>query len=196
MSSKNTILKAVHASSAKRVPIEHPEIPSFEIKNNNLLDTFKKNLAIAGAEWYEVSDVTEAKTIMAKKLPDAKIICSATKEWQGNKDLTKIHLPRELDDVDLGVIRAEFGVAEMGMVWLTDESLKINSLGFLSQHLAILLDPESITENMHTAYKKIDLNKHPYGNFMMGPSATADIGATLVHGAQGARTVTIFFLKR
>jgi L-lactate utilization protein LutC len=33
-------------------------------------------------------------------------------------------------------------------------------------------------------------------SFMMGPSAAADVEATLVHGAQGARSLNIFFLPR
>ena len=49
---------------------------------------------------------------------------------------------------------------------------------------------------MHTAYEKVGLSANPYGCFMMGPSATADIGATLVHGAQGARSLTVFFFKK
>jgi L-lactate dehydrogenase complex protein LldG len=35
-----------------------------------------------------------------------------------------------------------------------------------------------------------------YGCFMAGPSATADIEATLVHGAQGARSLDVFLLPR
>jgi L-lactate dehydrogenase complex protein LldG len=31
---------------------------------------------------------------------------------------------------------------------------------------------------------------------MMGPSATGDIVATMVHGAQGARSLNVFFLPR
>ena len=104
--------------------------------------------------------------------------------------------PADLNDVDLGIFRAEFGVAEMGMVWVTEKSLVTNSLGYLSQHLAVLLDPEDLTENMHTAYKRVDFPHAHYGCFVMGPSATADISAVLVHGAQGARTLTLFFLKK
>jgi hypothetical protein len=35
-----------------------------------------------------------------------------------------------------------------------------------------------------------------YGCFMMRPSATADVEATLVHGAQEARSLNVFFLLR
>lgn len=196
MSSKEAIINAIRESLGKREKVAYPKIPTYEKEGVDLLATFKKNLEIAGATWHEVNSVEEAQKIMKEQLPDAKVICSVTEEWVGNKDITKVERPQDLEDVDLGVIRAEFGVAEMGMVWLTEKSLKINSIGFLSQHLAILLDPDKITENMHTAYKIVDLWNAHYGNFMMGPSATADIQATLVHGAQGARSLTLFFLKK
>jgi L-lactate dehydrogenase complex protein LldG len=66
----------------------------------------------------------------------------------------------------------------------------------LSQHLIVLLDPEQIVPDMHEAYRRVRLNETAFGCFMMGPSATADVEATLVHGAQGARSLNIFFLPR
>ena len=96
--------------------------------------------------------------------------------------------------MDVGVIRARFGVAETGMVWLTQEDLKIDALGVLSQHLVILLDPQQLVRDMYEAYGRIDLQATNYGCFMLGPSATADIGAFMVRGAQGARSLTVIFL--
>ncbi|CAM3807590.1 LutC/YkgG family protein [Sphingobacterium prati] len=177
--------------------IVYPQVPTFtKIKDKAVLkQQFIDALALVGGVCHDVSDIAECQQIMRDKLGEVAIICSATAEWEGNKTITDVAHPRDLDDVDLGIIRAEFGVAEMGMVWLTENSLKINSLGFLSQHLAVLLDPDAITENMHTAYQQIDFNASEYGCFVMGPSATADIGATLVRGAQGPRSLTLFFLK-
>src|SRR5580693_5120110 len=103
--------------------------------------------------------------------------------------------PHELADVDVGVVRARFGVAETGAVWLTQEDLIVNSLGFLSQHLVVLLDPKEIVANMHEAYARVHLDQTAFGCFMMGPSATGDIEATLVHGAQGPRTLNVLFLS-
>lgn len=195
MTSKEQILANIRASIAQRQAVEYPEIPTFEKPNADLLATFKANLEIAGGTWHEVSSVQEAQQIVKETFPEAKVICSVAPEWEGNKDIHTVERPQDLADVDLGIIRAEFGVAEMGMVWLTEHSLKINAVGFLSQHLIILLDPQKITENMHTAYQLVNLWDNAYGNFMMGPSATADIQATLVHGAQGARSLKLFFLK-
>ena len=88
-------------------------------------------------------------------------------------------------------MRAVFGVAETGSVWLTDVQLKVNTLGFLSQHLIVLLDPDHILPNMHHAYRERAQFDAHYGVFMTGPSATADIEGILIHGAQGIRSLTI-----
>jgi L-lactate dehydrogenase complex protein LldG len=56
----------------------------------------------------------------------------------------------------------------------------VDALGFLSQHLVVLLDPEQIVADMHQAYRRIRLHLTEYGCCMMGPSATADIEATLL----------------
>jgi L-lactate dehydrogenase complex protein LldG len=74
--------------------------------------------------------------------------------------------------------------------------LIVNSLGFLSQHLVVLLDSNEIVADMHEAYARVRLERTAYGCFMMGPSATGDIEATIVHGAQGVRSLNLFFLSR
>ena len=192
---KEELLNSVKENLANREKVDYPFVPDFKKADVNLKELFEKNAKLAAVDYYDISSVAEAQEIMRNKLPDAKVICSATQEWQGNKDIN-VQKPADLNDVDLGIFRAEFGVAEMGMVWITEKSLVTDSIGFLSQHLAVLLDPDDITENMQTAYKIANFPDAHYGCFMMGPSATADIGAVLVRGAQGARTLTLFFLKK
>jgi L-lactate dehydrogenase complex protein LldG len=72
----------------------------------------------------------------------------------------------------------------------------VNALGVLSQHLVVLLDPADIVGTMHDAYDRLDLAASSYGVFMAGPSATGDIEGVIVHGAQGARTLTVFLSGR
>ena len=99
--------------------------------------------------------------------------------------------PAELEDVDVGVVRAVFGVAETGSVWLSEREFGVNVLGFLSQHLVVLLDPSSIVPDLHHAYRHPGFFEARYAVFMTGPSATADIEGVLVRGAQGIRTLTV-----
>jgi len=69
------------------------------------------------------------------------VICSTTPEVRGTRELTAVRSPGELEDVDLGVVRGAFGVAETGSVYLSETELGINALGFLPQHLLVLLIP-------------------------------------------------------
>ena len=58
----------------------------------------------------------------------------------------------------------------------------------------MLLDPAAIVDTMHDAYGRIDLAASPYGVFLAGPSATGDIEGVIIHGAQGARSLTVLLL--
>ncbi|MGO9915496.1 MAG: LUD domain-containing protein [Isosphaeraceae bacterium] len=100
----------------------------------------------------------------------------------------------ELNDVDVGVIRSPLGVAEAGAVWLTQTELVVNALGVLSQHLVVLLDPAAAVETLHDAYGWLDVAASPYGVFLAGPSATGDIEGVIIHGAQGARSLTVLLM--
>ena len=79
-------------------------------------------------------------------------------------------------------------------MWITDAQFKVNALGFLSQHLVVLLDPARIVANMHHAYRERAQFDAAYGVFMTGPSATADIEGVLIHGAQGIRSLTVILV--
>ena len=103
--------------------------------------------------------------------------------------------PRDLADVDVGVARSRLGVAESGAIWLDEGDLVRPALGVLAQHLIILLDPAAIVPTLHEAYGgRFDPAASPYGVFMAGPSATGDIEGVIIHGAQGARTLTVFLM--
>jgi L-lactate dehydrogenase complex protein LldG len=112
----------------------------------------------------------------------------------GTRRIEDVNNPHELNDVDLGIIRSPLGVAEAGAIWVTQAELVVNALGVLSQHLIVLLDPKAIVESMHDAYERIDLAASPYGLFMAGPSATGDIEGVIIHGAQGARSLTVLLV--
>jgi len=190
-SSREDILTAVRHHVPKAV--EHPVIPVYR-RTGTLKALFQEHLQKAGGAAHDVESAAGAESMLAQLHPTAKVICSAVPEIPGIRRIETIHDPHELADVDVGVVRAQFGIAESGAVWLTQEDPVVNSLGFLSQHLVVLLDPGQLVADMHEAYRRMRLDLTAYGCFMMGPSATADVEATLVHGAQGARSINVLFL--
>jgi L-lactate dehydrogenase complex protein LldG len=158
---------------------------------SNPLTYFQTQLEAMGGRSFFVADAAAIRAKVAELFPSAKVICSAVTEVPGTRRIEDVNGPHDLNDVDLGIIRSPLGVAEAGAVWVTQAELVVNALGVLSQHLIVLLDPKAIVETMHDAYERIDLAASPYGLFMAGPSATGDIEGVIIHGAQGARSLTV-----
>jgi L-lactate dehydrogenase complex protein LldG len=163
----------------------------FDAGRSASLATFTASLERMGGRVVEAAQSAELDALIQRLFPEAKVVCSAAPEVTGNRPLKAIATPQELADVDVGVVRAAFGVAETGSLWLSEEQFRENALGFLSQHLVVLLDPRALVVNLHHAYKHSGFNSARYAVFMTGPSATADIEGVLIHGAQGIRTLTV-----
>lgn len=101
----------------------------------------------------------------------------------------------ELEKVDKAYVKGTVGVAENGAVWIY-ESQMINRLApFICQHLVLVIEKKNIVDNLHQAYTKIDVSKEGFGAFIAGPSKTADIEQSLVIGAHGARSATIYVIE-
>jgi L-lactate dehydrogenase complex protein LldG len=96
--------------------------------------------------------------------------------------------------VDVGVVRARFGVAETGSVWFSEREYVVNSLGYIVQHLVVLLDPAQMVDGLQDVYRRPDFRGARYAALVTGPSATADIEGVLIRGAQGVRSLTVVWL--
>jgi L-lactate dehydrogenase complex protein LldG len=188
MSSRDDILARVRQNQPPPQPL--PPVPSFDTSTGSALESFKAALVRMGGKLADAPADGNLDALIRKLFPDAKVICSATPEVKGNRPIDEIRRPQELADVDVGVVRAIYGVAETGSLWLTEAQFRVNTLGFLAQHLVVLLDPARIVGNLHHAYRERAQFDARYGVFMTGPSATADIEGVLIHGAQGIRTLT------
>jgi L-lactate dehydrogenase complex protein LldG len=179
MSSRDDILARVRRNQPAAVAL--PEVPLFDA----LVHDFRTNLERMGGEYLE----EKPAGLIERKFPHARVICSTVPEVKGNRELPDD--PKKLEDVDVGVVRARFGVAETGSVWLSEREFGVNALGFLPQHLVVLLDPKAIVSNLHHAYRHPAFREARYAVLMTGPSATADIEGILVQGAQGIRSLIV-----
>jgi L-lactate dehydrogenase complex protein LldG len=109
-------------------------------------------------------------------------------------DLEAIDDPHQLADVDFAVLPGELAVAENGAVWVATDSVAERTLYFLSQHLALVVPIDRLVNNMHEAYARINVTRCRFGTFVSGPSKTADIEQSLVIGAHGARSLTVYLV--
>lgn len=193
MSSREEILNRIrqHQTDISTSP---PKVPNFFDKSVDIIDAFKKSLLIMGGALLPVGDADPLQALK-EKIKNANVICSMVPEIKGNRELNEQNLPKELDDIDYAIVRASFGVAETGSVCLTEKNLMINTLGYLPQHLIVLLDPAKIVYNLHDAYAQPEWYSVNYASLHSGPSATADIEGVLIRGAQGVRSLSVLLIS-
>jgi L-lactate dehydrogenase complex protein LldG len=189
MTSREEILARVRGNQPPGRP--RPGLPSFERELASPLAVFRENLVRMGGTFVDAPVSRSLDALIRERFPDARVVCSAAPEVAGTRRVGEVAEPAGLDDVDVGVVRAQFGVAETGSVFLTEADFGISALGFLSQHLVVLLDPRAIVPNLHHAYRHAGFTQAKYAVLMTGPSATADIEGVLVRGAQGIRSLTV-----
>jgi L-lactate dehydrogenase complex protein LldG len=168
----------------------------FDDRLTPALETFKESLARLGGDWCEAPVDGDIDGLIGRRFADARVICSATPEVVGTRRVDEVRRPRDLDDVDVGVVRPAFAVAETGSIWMSEKEYGVNALGYLSQHLVALLDPADIVGNLHHAYHRPEFLDANYAVLMSGPSATADIEGVLIRGAQGIRSLTVIPVPR
>lgn len=107
-------------------------------------------------------------------------------------NLDAIDHPHTLEDIDFALMPCEFAVAENAACWVHDRGLKHRVIYFLCQHLAFVVRAENVLHNLHQAYERLDFEQPAFGAFIAGPSKTADVEQSLVIGAHGPRSHTVF----
>lgn len=202
--SRDKILGTVHANQP--APRELPPLPAgTPVAADDLVPTFITALEAIGAAAYIVSGFDRIATVLHEQFPGAHRIVSGCPELNGFAEAavsSKGLDPHALDKVELAVLPAHFGVAENGACWITETQMVERVLPFITQHLVLVIPGGSIVPNMHAAYDRIAALEasgsapNPYGfsTFIAGPSKTADIEQSLVLGAHGPMSLTVFLL--
>ena len=195
MSSRDAILADLKRN--RPAPVALPDVPRFELSpGDDRLARFFASFKLMGGKVLEVPGQADPLAEVRARVAAAGIVVSMVPEIAGTLALDPDIPPADLCDVDLAIVRAAFGVAETGSVALTERELGVNTLGYLAQHLVVLLDPADIVPTIHDAYHRPELARARYCVFHTGPSATADIEGVLIHGAQGVRSLSILPLPR
>jgi L-lactate dehydrogenase complex protein LldG len=183
MSSKSDILGKIKDLKLEAKPL--PRIPDFEV-SENLEERFIHSILSNKGEILTKSELESR--IKSGIFPK---IYTSLAEFESFSNQPLPDDPHVFKDLDLAIIRGQFGVAENGAIWLEDLDLELRALPFITEHLAIVLDRKLLVGNMHQAYSKIGLNASGFGLFIAGPSKTADIEQSLVIGAHGAKSLLL-----
>ncbi|MGG9963168.1 LutC/YkgG family protein [Ferruginibacter sp. SUN106] len=194
MSSREKILAAVKTNqpALQQLPVLE-QLNAIRYEDNFL--QFKTVLTTIGGKVVEIKSTDEIIEYVKNNFSNHQNYVTTLPELKEIKMLDEHLDPHFLENIEVAVVKALFGVAENGSVWLTDDEIKIRALPFICQHLAVLLNKKDMVSNMHEAYQLIGNNNYDFGVFIAGPSKTADIEQSLVLGAHGPKTMTVFIIS-
>jgi L-lactate dehydrogenase complex protein LldG len=175
--------------------LQQYDMPDMNIAAITYPDVFKQFVEAteaSGAKVVEVKNADDLNAIVRNLYPEAKVFASNLPYITiAQKNPDTVTEAKELNGTDVGIVEGKIGVAENACVWIP-QTMKEKAVCFISEYLVIVLNRQNIVNNMHEAYKKIEMDpKYNFGTFISGPSKTADIEQALVMGAQAARGVTV-----
>lgn len=191
MSSREKILNAIAANQPELVALPTIDINTVISYENNF-NQFKTVLEGIGGKVELIQDISVVNNLFIAEKAGGKLIINTLDEtYKQVVALTSF----ELEELEKVCIKGTLGVAENGAVWVYESQMINRLLPFICQHLVIVINKADIVTTMHHAYQKIDIAKEGFGIFIAGPSKTADIEQSLVIGAHGARTATIYVIE-
>ena len=194
MSSREQILKAVSQNKPTFVEMPAVTIPNTYIEFN-LIEKYSQSLEFIGGKIKRVESIDAIKDDVALELSKNNYIVNTIPELGNvNTEINNESTSVDLEKIYISYIQGQLGVAENGSVWIDDTNLPNRLIPFICQHLVIILDAKNIVPNMHEAYKTLNTFRTGYGLFLAGPSKTADIEQSLVIGAHGARSLTVYLV--
>src|SRR5687768_15365383 len=194
MSSRDKILEAV-----KKNQPAHLSLPDASLVNSitfpKPVEQFCQVLQNIGGSIERISSLEDISRYIQLHFKEGHNLVTTIEGIKGLDLLKEGTDPHELEVVEFALLPAIFGVAENGAVWLSEKEMGIRVLPFITQHLAVVLDAGQVVSNMQQAYDRIGQEQYGFGAFIAGPSKTADIEQSLVLGAHGARTMTVFIVN-
>jgi len=195
MTSRDAILAAVRRQLPQSSPL--PELDGHWISYPDPLAQFASVLEMIGGRCIRVPVESEIarELISLPQFTSAKQVLSLVPGVvTGTVSMDLIDDPHKLFDVDFAILPGGIAVAENAAVWVSDEKVKHRVIYFLCQHLALVVQYSDLVDNLYQAYERLKVTSSPYGGFIAGPSKTADIEQSLVIGAHGPRSMTVFIV--
>ena len=190
---RETILKLIKTNKPELLPLPKIDETIFA-EELNLIETFKNNVELVGGSIKEIT-VKEIDREIKKMFPNAEQIVSLAKESSlGTISISGKTNPHNLEHIELAIVKGELGVAENGAVWISENQCIVRVLPFITNDLIIVLSKDRLCLHMLEAYDLIADRERNFGLFISGPSKTADIEQSLVIGAQGAMSLTVFLV--
>lgn len=195
-SNRDSILEKIRANKPQRADKPLPDYIHFDSIFDDATAKFTEILRGIGGEVVAVESLDALKKDYENRFNRFKnVVCRVENLDLGVADIGLVNDGHDFADVEVAILRGQFGVAENGSIWVTDAEIGPHRvLPFITQHLVLVLDKNSLFKNLHEAYKTLIINQEGFGVFIAGPSKTADIEQSLVIGAHGARSLVVYLV--
>lgn len=192
-SSRETILSLIRENQPTSIP--RPEL-SFEKQTfENPVERFCELVESVGGMTKIVKSSDEIKAFSSIQDKD-KVLSALEGIPEQNIERSRIKTPHDMKEIDYCCFHTNLAVAENGAFLTKCEDFDYRSVYFLAQHLIVTINASDIKNNMHEAYREVDVDDlGEFSVFISGPSKTADIEQCLVIGAHGARSLQVFIYE-
>jgi L-lactate dehydrogenase complex protein LldG len=187
------------AAIRKHLP-QSTDLPDLEgpwIRYEDPVAQFTSVLEMIGGRCVRVtseSEIAQQLSVLPQYTSAKQILSLVPDATAGTVVMNDIADSHALESIDFAILPGQIAVAENGAVWVNDANVKHRVIYFLCQHLALVVPLKGLVHNLHEAYDQINVSASPYGGFISGPSKTADIEQSLVIGAHGPRSMTVFLV--
>ena len=163
-------------------------------QRKELIEKFVERVNFIGGKVIPIQNMLDINQYVVDNYKSTDRVVTLIPELKDFTSFTIEEDPRNFENVVLAIVKSHFGVAENGSVWITEDQMGHRVIPFICQHLVMVVNSENILANMHVAYEVIQTQDYDFGTFIAGPSKTADIEQSLVLGAHGPRSLTIFLI--
>ena len=194
MNTRDKILEAVLKNQPAPTPL--PDISMFKGDATDVVEKYIDVFKTIGGSAFLADNITAIKTILREQFDFTKRVLTTLPELADVAELLSTSADvHSLENIELAIIKAQFAVAENGAVWLTEDLMGQRIIPYICQHLAVIVNADTIVATLHEAYEIIGEGDYGFAGFIGGPSKTADIEQALVLGAHGPLSMTVFILK-
>lgn len=194
--SRDQILARLAANKPQSPPLPQKKPPRSAGDPADLLEQFSAMAVSIGSSVHRVQCYREIESILEKQFgagPQVVSRCPELQSFAAQGSGARV-APHALEAVDLAILPGLLGVAENSAIWLSEEMMGQRVLPFICQHLVLILPAHAIVASMHQAYALLKDEVSGFGVFIAGPSKTADIEQSLVLGAHGPRSLSVFII--
>lgn len=196
MSSREQILNKIRTNKPETLKLPKIDKSLFTLEDTSF-EMYSENVGKVGGTCFKLASKKEVISRVQDLFPKNSVdFCAVEGLKIENKiDIDQLKSASDLENLDIVILEGAFGVVENGAVWIADSQIPVRVMPFITQHLIFVINERSLVETMHEAYNNESVRSEEFGVFISGPSKTADIEQSLVLGAQGAMSLTVFVLE-